>query len=432
MSTGVLLVLILLGIVCSILGSYKFKINAGIIAICFAWAIGCFGLDMKVKEIVSFWPTSIVFRLMALTMFFSFAVQNGTLKRLADNFLYTCRNRKWLIPMGIYMMAFAICACGSAPPVGNSIMAVISFSIAVEAGLDPWMTAAAVCFGASAGAFLPYAEQGSVVFGIVESYFPDTAGSFVWKMFICFFLFSFLYTVLLGILRKGFKLKDFEIIQPEPLTAEHKKTLAVILIVVALVLIPTLLKLFIDSPFLAKMTKYFDVQMLAIVGSLVLSAMKLGDLRTAITKGCPWYTFVMFGGMTVLLGVATHGGVTDYIAEWLGSSVPAWSYGALFMILGGFLSCFSSALTVVFPMLAAIAVPLAAATGINSTELLLCIGMGASLTAVSPFSSGGALVMGNCPEKSLHETLFNGQIVVAFSSLAIGAVLALLGVFRIF
>ena len=40
MSTGVLLVLILLGIVCSILGSYKFKINAGIIAICFAWAIG--------------------------------------------------------------------------------------------------------------------------------------------------------------------------------------------------------------------------------------------------------------------------------------------------------------------------------------------------------------------------------------------------------
>lgn len=36
MSTGVLLVLILLGIVCSILGSYKFKINAGIIAICFA------------------------------------------------------------------------------------------------------------------------------------------------------------------------------------------------------------------------------------------------------------------------------------------------------------------------------------------------------------------------------------------------------------
>ena len=82
-------------------------------------------------------------------------------------------------------------------------------------------------------------------------------------------------------------------------------------------------------------------------------------------------------------------------------------------------------------MLAAIAVPLSEKTGVSISMLLICIGMGASLTAVSPFSSGGALVIGNCPDERLHNTLFNGQIVIAFSSLAIAAVLALLGVFGI-
>lgn len=431
MDVGFLLILIIIGIIVSIVSSYVLKINPGVVALVFAYLIGCFGLDMSVKEIVSFWPTSIVFRLMALTMFFSFAVQNGTLKRLADNFLYVCRNRRWIIPIGIYFMAFAICACGSAPPVGNSIMAVISFSIAVEAGLDPWMTAAAVCFGASAGAFLPYAEQGSVVIGIIDSYFPGEAVPYAWKLFFFFFIFSFLYTMALGILRKGFKLNNFHIEKPMPLEPVHKKNLLIIVIVVAMVIIPTLLALFIDSPLLDRFVKYADVQMLAILGTLACTLLKLGDLRTAITKGIPWYTFVMFGGMTILLGVATFGGVTDYVAHWLGTSVPTWLYGALFLILGGFLSCFSSALTVVFPMLAAIAVPLSEKTGVSISMLLICIGMGASLTAVSPFSSGGALVIGNCPDERLHNTLFNGQIVIAFSSLAIAAVLALLGVFGI-
>lgn len=431
MDVGVLLILVIVGIVVSIVASYTMNINPGVIALAFAYLIGCFGLDMSVRDLVSYWPTSIVFRLMALTMFFSFAVQNGTLKRLADNFLYLCRNRRWVIPIGIYVMAFAICACGSAPPVGNSIMAVISFSIAVEAGLDPWMTAASVCFGASAGAFLPYAEQGSVVIGIIDSYFPGQAVPYAWKLFFFFFIFSFLYTMLLGFLRKGFKLKEFHIDKPLPLDPIHKKTLAIIIVVVAMVIIPTLLNLFIDAPILDKLVKYADVQMLAILGTLACTLLKLGDLRTAITKGIPWYTFVMFGGMTILLGVATFGGVTDYVAHWLGSSVPTWLYGALFLILGGFLSCFSSALTVVFPMLAAIAVPLSQTTGVSISMLFICIGMGASLTAISPFSSGGALVIGNCPDERLHGTLFNGQIMIAFSSLAIAAVLALIGVFGI-
>ena len=429
MDIGFLLILVIIGIAVSIAASYILKLNPGVVALAFAYLIGCFGLDMSVRELVSYWPTSIVFRLMSLTMFFSFAVQNGTLKRLADNFLYVCRNRRWVIPIGIYFMAFAICACGSAPPVGNSIMAVISFSIAVEAGLDPWMTAAAVCFGASAGAFLPYAEQGSVVTGIIDSYFPGQASPFVWRMFFYFFIFSFVYTMGLGILRKGFKLKEFNIEKPQPLDPIHKKNLASIIIVVALVIIPTLLNLFIDAPILDKFVKYADVQMLAILGTLACTLLKLGDLRTAITKGVPWYTFVMFGGMTILLGVATFGGVTDYVAHWLSSSVPTWLYGALFLILAGFLSCFSSALTVVFPMLAAIAVPLSETTGVSVSMLLICIGMGASLTAVSPFSSGGALVIGNCPDERLHGTLFNGQIIVAFSSLGIAAILALIGVF---
>lgn len=74
MDIGFLLILVIIGIAVSIAASYILKLNPGVVALAFAYLIGCFGLDMSVRELVSYWPTSIVFRLMSLTMFFSFAV----------------------------------------------------------------------------------------------------------------------------------------------------------------------------------------------------------------------------------------------------------------------------------------------------------------------------------------------------------------------
>ena len=36
---------------------YKTKINTGFFCIAFAYLIGCFGMGLKTKELIGFWPT---------------------------------------------------------------------------------------------------------------------------------------------------------------------------------------------------------------------------------------------------------------------------------------------------------------------------------------------------------------------------------------
>ena len=92
MQVQTLLWVVLLAVAASIVISYFCKVNLGIPALIFAYIIGVFIQGMKVKEVVAQWPTGVVFQLMTITMFFSFAIFNGTLPKVADNIIYRFRN----------------------------------------------------------------------------------------------------------------------------------------------------------------------------------------------------------------------------------------------------------------------------------------------------------------------------------------------------
>ena len=62
---------------------YKTKINTGLFCIVFAYLIGCFGMGLKPKELIGFWPTSTMFVILSVFLLYNFAATNGTLENLS-------------------------------------------------------------------------------------------------------------------------------------------------------------------------------------------------------------------------------------------------------------------------------------------------------------------------------------------------------------
>lgn len=432
MPVGTLLWVVLAAIAASIALSYKLKVNLGIPALIFAYIIGCFILKMRVKEIVALWPTSTVFLLMTITMFFSFAVFNGTLPKVASKILYASRNNIWALPFLLLLVGVIIGGLGAPPPAVNAILAVICFTIAIPAGMSPMLMAIVVVYGGASGTFFPWAVQGSIAKGIMGGFVGDLADGYTWKIFLAWLMFTVICFAIVYIATKGHKLKKIDIEKPEPFDKIQKKNLIIIIIVAILIIIPPLFKIMLPkSASIAFLASTLDVQMLAVIGVFVCTVMKLGDEKQAIVKGVPWSTILMLGGVCTLMGVATSAGVTDYIAQWIGSSIPVTLIVPVFTILAAFLSLFSGALTVVFPMLSAMAMPIAVAAGIAPAALFIGIIIGGSATAISPFSTGGATMIANCPDQSQHVKLFNVCLLAAGMGAVISLAMSFIGLFSL-
>lgn len=80
--------------------------------------------------------------------------------------------------------------------------------------------------------------------------------------------------------------------------------------------------------------------------------------------------------------------------------------------IAAFMSLFSSTLGVVTPALFPIISSIAQSSGLSEALLYTCIVIGAQASAISPFSSGGSLILGACPEK-YREKLFKDLLVKA-------------------
>ncbi|MDF2565024.1 MAG: Dicarboxylate carrier MatC domain protein, partial [Massilibacillus sp.] len=90
-------------------------------------------------------------------------------------------------------------------------------------------------------------------------------------------------------------------------------------------------------------------------------------------------------------------------------------------IVGGIMSFFSSTLGVVCPALFPIIPSIVETTGLNPMLLFTCVVIGAQATAISPFSSGGSLVLGSCNKEEDRDTLFSQLLLHAVPTCLIAA-----------
>lgn len=408
--------LIIGSIAISVAIGYKTKINTGFFAIVFAYLIGCFAMGMKAKEVISGWPVSTMFVIFSVSLFYNFALVNGTLEKTARYLLYACRRFPGLLPFALYLASAGIAALGAGFFTVMAFMAPITILICKEAKMDQLTGAVAINCGALSGANFMTSGSGIIFRGLMdEAGYGADSFSYTAVIFVSSVIFSLLLIALFRFVPKSNRNigKGMTFEKPEAFTQKQKINLYLMISMILVVLIFPILHIILpNAQVISFINGKMDVGLVAVIFSVIALFFNLAPQKEVIAK-VPWNTIIMICGVGMLINVAIKAGTIDMLAAWAGSSLPAWIVPIAFSVIGAVMSFFSSTLGVVCPALYPLVPTLAETTGIAPMLLFTCIVIGAQSSAISPFSSGGSLVLGSCSTEEERNTMFPKLLFLA-------------------
>lgn len=427
--------LCIIAIVVSIFVGWKFKFNTGIIAMAFAFLIGIFVMGMKASQVIGYWPTTIVFYLLSIALFFNYATENGTMNVLGQKLLHAMGGNAKLVPFAIALVSAIVGGLGA----GASTPAIVgpfAFVMAATAGVNPVLTAIAISFGNLVGSNNPYNGYGGTISkNLILDNGVEEALAMNWslKIWVNCALITIIVIVLFYFFFKGHKAQKVSLgTKPPEFNPVQKKTVIVLLVAFALMVIPPILNTWIKGvPFLKTLNQFCQPQVIMMIGALVCAILRLGDEKTVIRK-IPISTIVMIVGVYSLIQVAAEAGLVDAISNALANNIPRFLVPAAIVLFAAFLSFFSSSTSTVMPLMYPMVPALAAGLSLNPIMLYTCIFFGGLATSCSPFSTGGAVCIAANPYEDQKEMLPNKMIVCALVIPAITIVAATLGLFSIF
>lgn len=415
-------VILVAAIALAVVLGYKTGINTGFFCIAFAFLIGCFGLGITTKSLISFWPTSTMFVILSVSLFYNFAAVNGTLEKMSSALLYACRSFPGLLPFALFFVAVVLSVMGAAYFTVLAFLAPITLVICDEAKMDKLTGAVAINCGALAGGNFPTAALGVVFRGLMDTAYeadpsltPVDSFSSELKIFGFAIVFSI---IVIAIFRYGFKEnrnigKGITFKKPEPFTEKQKTTLTLMLVMMAVVLVFPLLNMILPgNSLISAVSSKVDVGLVAICFTVIALLLDLAPQKEVIAK-VPWNTIIMIAGAGMLIAVAVEAGTIEALSSWIGSNVPVALVPVAFSLVAAFMSFFSSTTGVVTPALFPLIPALAASTGLDAAVLFACTVLGAQSSAISPFSSGGSLILGSCGKEEERNRLFNRLLFVA-------------------
>lgn len=427
--------LCIIAIVISILAGWKFKLNTGIIAMGFAFVIGICFMGMKASDIINYWPTTIVFYLLSIALFFNYATENGTMNVLGQKLLHAMGGNAKLVPFAIALVSAIVGGLGA----GASTPAIVgpfSFVMAATAGVNPVLTAIAITFGNLLGSNNPYnGYGGSISKNLIIANGIDEAATMNWslKIWLNCCIITVIIIVLFYVLLKGHKADKVSMAEKAPdFNLIQKKTVTILLAAFFLMVVPPILSTWIkDVPFLKTLNQLCQPQVIMMLGALLCAVLKLGDEKTIIRK-IPVSTIVMIVGVYSLIKVATEAGLVEFISGVLTGSIPRILVPGAIVLFAAFLSFFSSSTSTVMPLMYPMVPALAAGLDLNPIALYTCIFFGGLATACSPFSTGGAVCIAANPYEEQKELLSNKMILIALLVPVVTIIAAELGLFNLF
>ena len=411
--------MVLVAVAVSIIYGYKTQKNIAPPAVTFAFLIGCGVLQLKPKEILSFLPVSILFNVLAITFFFGFAIENGTLAAVTGKILYAMRNHpKWMMP-AMCLISFLIAMSGAGIATA-AFMAPIAFSLSKKIEAHPVAAYTAVAAGTVAGSNFMYSGGGIVVLNLVkespytELAFPVTVFSFLLTTAICLIFFFVIYMVF----RNG-KCVGQVYERPEVLSSVQKKTLALLLIVVLVIIIPNFVGELTGNSAVRSLAGRLDVGFVMMIGGCVASVLNLADDRQVLRFQVPWTTLVMLGGVSMLIGVGKEAGLIELLAGLISGHLPKILIAPVLSLSAGLMSVFSSAISVVLPTLYPLVPELTKDTGVSAQLMYSVIFVSATITGISPLSTTGSMILGGCKSEKVRSRLFYQVIPLPFILLAV-------------
>ena len=300
-------VLVILAIVLAIGLGEIFNINTGLIAGAFAYIIGCFVLGMSVDDLLGAWPTDLFMVIFSISLFFNFAVVNGTLEKVANVLLYRFRKLEKFLPLVLYFVTALVSGLGAAFFTSVAVMGAIGMVLCRNSNMNRLYAAMAVSLGALSGANFMVSAHG-VLFNSLLSQVDsvaDQAGAITTNIFAV----SFIYPIIvIGILcfidMRNNRGKDSElhIEKPEPFTGKQKLNLALIFIMMLIVLgAPILSNVFSDVTWFVEACDRVDVTLVALVMAIVGYLCKLVDDPKPVFQRVPWDTIWLVGGVGMLV-----------------------------------------------------------------------------------------------------------------------------------
>ena len=368
------------------------------------------------------WPISIFFVILAISLFYNFAMTNGTLEKLAQHMLYRTRKVPKLLPFAIFIAATILAALGAGFFAVMAFFTPITMLLCRKTGLSPLIGALAVNYGALCGNNFMISPGGVVFIGLMnQAGYEAVSYGFEFQIFLASFVVPIVVLSLLILFntRKKGNADVVEISLPEAFNAVQKKTLALVVSMIVVVLIfPILHIIFPQVGLIKTLDKAIDVGLVAVVFAVLALLMNLGDEKEVIKK-VPWGTLIMICGVGMLISVAIKAGTVKLIAGFVTDTIPAPVVPIVMAAIGGFMSFFSSTMGVVTPALFPLVPNLAEASGIDAAVLFSAIVIGAQATAISPFSSGGSLVLSTVSEEERVDMF--GKLIFRGVPICLGA-----------
>ena len=133
----------------------------------------------------------------------------------------------------------------------------------------------------------------------------------------------------------------------------------------------------------------------------------------------------------MLITVIDFVGGIDMLSNALSSVMTSLTAAPVMALIGGLLSLISSAVGVVMPTLIPTTAEIAAQVGgVSVSALISAIIVGSHLSAYSPMSGMGGLIMANANEETNKSQLFTQQIIISVLSTVFAGLLGFVGLYR--
>ena len=353
------------------------KMNIGFISIGAAFIVGTVG-GMSAKDIAGGFDASMFVTLVGVTFLFGMASQNGTLELFSRKIIALVGHKTYLIPILMFVLSAFISAIGPGHIAAGILMTTFAVYLAFELDINPMATALYAKLGANAGCASPLSLT-----GILAKKLSDPLGytGFAAHLFFSTLLSGFVFTVIVYIIYKGYKVHADNPMKLSELPKFNKQQLLTMAAIVVMVVFC--------------IGFHFDTGLFAFICATVLLLFGCADEKKAI-KSIPWGTLIMICGVGVLINVIKTLGGINLISDGLSRLMTRGTAEPIMAATSGILSWVSSTTGVVMPTLYPIADQIAQQFAGGSSmyvELISAITATSFAAAISPLSTGGAIIM---------------------------------------
>ena len=401
------------------------KINIGLVAIPFAYIIGAFFMHMKPSAVIDLWPTHIFFVIFAISLFFGFAMANGTLAEIANGLLYRFR----AAPVMIFLVSVLISALGAGYYAVMVLMAPIALLVCRKIGINPLVGALCADCGGQVGSNFMVGLNGVIFRNLItgEKFSSNEAFVVSTTIFVVYLVMTFLIILTMLFIsshqrkRDGMTAQEVTFAEPIPLDRRQRTNVWLIGVFVVILLVPPILHLCMPhNSAVTWVNSRVDVSLFAILFAVVCAFMRVGEEKESLLH-VPWSTLIMIGGMGMLVSIAVKAGTISLLAGWVGHT-PRLLIPVVLCFLAAVLNMFGGSFVgVVAPALFPVVATLARATGMSPVLLYTSTTIGGLATGISPFSAGGAMVLG-FTDKDERDDMFHREFAVGLP-VCVGAAL---------